>query len=615
MQRSDTVAMGKRSLCGAIVALGLLLGAGGLAYRSTTALTTTQWWVAHTHDVLDTIDAVVGVTKDNAVVLRGFLVTGETELIRRRELNHPALSRHLDHLRDLVADHPEQRDNVAAFDGAIRAKLAYTDDMIRRHRDGRLGAAELHDRLAEGLRRMDEIGGHAARIQHVEHRLLALREAAVHESLRRTLAAVVGGTLLGVALLVGILAILSREIGERRRIEEALRMSEGRLTLALDASQMGLWDLDLTADRSYRTLRHDQIFGYDALQPMWGREAMLRHVYPPDLPVEQAAFEAALATGDFRVECRIVRHGDAAIRWIASRGKLFRDAAGEPVRMMGSVMDVTERKDAEARLQERTLQLEAANESLGSFTYSVSHDLRAPLRAIDGYAHILVEDHAATLNDESRRVLDVIRTNARQMGRLIDDLLAFSRLGRAEPDYATTDLAGLAGSVVAELRRQDPTRAVDVTIGDLAPAVVDAAMMRQAFFNLIGNAWKFTRDSPRASIEIGCTPYRTETVYWIRDNGAGFDMQFASKLFRVFERLHRADEFDGTGVGLAIVQRVVQRHGGRIWADAAPGEGATFFVALPHEKGARHGTRERGDSVGGGQPGGRRAGGTSAQEA
>ena len=607
--------MGWRSLCGAIVALGLLFGAGGLAYRSTGALMAAQWWVAHTHDVLDTIDAIVATMKDNEVVVRGYLVTGDTELARRRDLNHPTLARHLDHLRDLVADNPDQSAHVIAFDAAIRAKLAYSDEMIRRHRAGDLAAPELHDRLDEGLRRMDEISGLAARIQRGERRVLTVREEAADEGLRRTLAAVVGGTVLGVVLLIGILAILSREISERRRVEEALRMSEGRLTLALDASQMGLWDLDLTNDRSYRTLRHDQIFGYDTLQPTWGREAMRPHVYPPDLPIEQAAFERALATGDFHVECRIVRHGDRAIRWIASQGKLFHDATGEPVRMMGSVMDVTERKDGESRLHERTQQLEAANEALGSFTYSVSHDLRAPLRAIDGYAHILFEDHAASLNDESRRVLDVIRSNARQMGRLIDDLLTFSRLGRTEPEYATTDLTSLLGSVVAELRRQEPSRAVDVVVGALEPAVVDAAMMRQAFLNLVGNAWKFTRDRDHASIEIGCTPYRTEIVYWVRDNGAGFDMQYASKLFRVFERLHGAEEFDGTGVGLAIVQRVVQRHGGRVWADAAVGEGATFFVALPREKGARNGTRERGDSAGGGQPGGRRAGDAGAQEA
>src|SRR5688572_30637391 len=162
MHLAATVAMGWRSLCGAAVALGLLLGAGGLAYRSTQTLMTAHWWVAHTHDVLDTLEAAVAIVKENEIVVRGFLVTGETELARRRELNYPVLKRHLDHLGDLLADDPEQRENVAAIDAAIRAKLAYSDEMVHRHRNGGLGAAELHDRLAEGLRRMDEIAGHAA---------------------------------------------------------------------------------------------------------------------------------------------------------------------------------------------------------------------------------------------------------------------------------------------------------------------------------------------------------------------------------------------------------------------------------------------------------------------
>jgi CHASE3 domain sensor protein len=185
------VAMGWRSLCGAIVALGLLFGAGSLAYRNTGTLMAAQWWVAHTHDVLDTIEAAVATMKDNEVVVRSYLVTGETELARRRELNRPTLTRHLEHLHELVADDPDQRANVDAFDAAIRAKLAYSDEMIRRHHAGDLAAPELHDRLAEGLRRLDEITGLAARIQRGERRVLAVREEAAPEGLRRTLAAVV----------------------------------------------------------------------------------------------------------------------------------------------------------------------------------------------------------------------------------------------------------------------------------------------------------------------------------------------------------------------------------------------------------------------------------------
>ena len=249
----------------------------------------------------------------------------------------------------------------------------------------------------------------------------------------------------------------------------------------------------------------------------------------------------------------------------------------------------------------------------------MSHDLRAPLRAIDGYAHILVEDHADALNDESRRVLDVIRTNARQMGRLIDDLLTFSRLGRDRARLRHDRSRGLVGL----RRRRAPAprprpRTVDVVDRRRSPPPSStAAMMRQAFANLIGNAWKFTRE-PRRRHDRDRLHARTgrETVYFVRDNGAGFDMRYASKLFRVFERLHRADEFDGTGVGLAIVQRVVQRHGGRVWADAAVGARRDLLRRpATRERSSTMERAQRGDSVGGGQPGGRRAGGASAQEA
>jgi len=609
------VETGRRSLLGAVVAFGTLLGLGWLAYRNADDLIGTQRWIAHTHQVLDTVDATVSMMKDAEIAVRGHLVTGDEDLVRRRAVNRPALEEYLDRLRGLVRDNPEQQRNVDALDLAIRAKLAYSDDVIDHRRSRDIGAAELTDRLAEGLRRIDEIEGLAARVDHHERELLAVREAAALTSTTRTYATLGGGTILALALIASVLVLLTREVKQRREVEAQLRMSEHRLTHALDASQMGLWDLDLLTDESHRTLRHDQIFGYETLQPAWGRQVFHPHLYPDDREIEREAFDRALRTDEFSMECRIIRHGDRAIRWISTQGKLFRDERGEPVRLMGSVMDVTERKEAEQRLQERTQQLEAANEALGSFTYSVSHDLRAPLRAIDGYAHILVEDHADTLDAESRRVLGVIRTNARQMGRLIDDLLSFSRLGRSELDRATTDVAILAHGVCDELRRLEPERTVSVAVGALPTTVADGSMLRHVLANLIGNAWKFTRGRADATIEVGSTDAGHETLYFVKDNGAGFDMRYVGKLFRVFERLHRADEFEGTGVGLAIVQRVVQRHGGRVWAESAPGAGATFWFALPKEKGVEHGARQRGDLVGRGQSGGRGIGGASAQEA
>jgi signal transduction histidine kinase len=236
--------------------------------------------------------------------------------------------------------------------------------------------------------------------------------------------------------------------------------------------------------------------------------------------------------------------------------------------------------ELEGEVRRRTEALVAANKELESFSYSVSHDLRAPLRAVDGYARMLEEDYAPRLDGEGRRLLSVIRDSAVRMGRLIDDLLAFSRVGRQEPSRYPLDMSHLVREVVKELRGGSVAR---IELGELPQARADRALMRQVWANLVGNALKYSSKRSDARIEIGGREHGGEKLYWVRDNGVGFDMRYVGKLFGVFQRLHRSDEFDGTGVGLAIVQRVVARHGGRVWAEAKPGEGACFHFSLPAE--------------------------------
>ena len=245
-------------------------------------------------------------------------------------------------------------------------------------------------------------------------------------------------------------------------------------------------------------------------------------------------------------------------------------------RLLSRVRGHAERLEEEVRA--RTEALVAANKELESFSYTVSHDLRAPLRAVDGYARMLEEDHAPRLDDEGRRLLSVVRDSAMRMGRLIDDLLAFSRLGRREPAKLPLDMAGLAREVADELGRQGRAR---IELGELPSAPADRSLMRQVWTNLIGNALKYSGKRADPRVEIGGRQEGSENVYWVRDNGVGFDMRYAAKLFGVFQRLHRSDEFEGTGVGLATVQRVVARHGGRVWAESKLGEGACFAFSLP----------------------------------
>ena len=236
----------------------------------------------------------------------------------------------------------------------------------------------------------------------------------------------------------------------------------------------------------------------------------------------------------------------------------------------------------QGRLREHVAELEAANRELESFSYSVSHDLRAPLRAISSYSSIIVEDYAPHIPDAARELLAKVTDNAHRMGELIEHLLHFAQLSRQALGRKRVNLAQLVAEVVADLSKEDATRQIDVRVGNLPDAMGDSVLLRQVFFNLLSNAFKFTRHKADASVTVDSRREGVETVYFVRDNGAGFDMQFAAtKLFGVFQRLHSAREFEGTGIGLSLAQRIVQRHGGRIWVEAAVEQGATFYLTLP----------------------------------
>ena len=221
-----------------------------------------------------------------------------------------------------------------------------------------------------------------------------------------------------------------------------------------------------------------------------------------------------------------------------------------------------------------------AERELESFSYSVSHDLRAPLRVIDGFSLALLEDHGPSLPAEGRDLLGRVRQQAQRMAQLMEGLIQFSRLGRKPLELAPVDLAALAQTVAQELQQANPDRAVEITVSGVPPAMGDRGLVRQVLTHLIGNAFKFTRRRPAARIEVGSREDNGERVYYVRDNGAGFDMRYASRLFGVFQRLHPADKFEGIGVGLALVQRIIHRHGGRVWGEGRENEGATFSFTL-----------------------------------
>jgi PAS domain S-box-containing protein len=315
-------------------------------------------------------------------------------------------------------------------------------------------------------------------------------------------------------------------------------------------------------------------------------------IYPPELhsEVKKRILEASQC-GHLIYES-IHQRKDGSRFPVFVEATVIKDVEGRPISRVAYTLDITLRKKAELeirqlnrlleqRVQERTAQLESANHELEAFSYSVSHDLRAPLRAIDGYATILAEASGSHLDAEGRELLGNVSAQAKRMSQLIDSLLAFSRTSRQPFHLTRVDLQSLARTVFAECTAQVPERRFDFTLLPLPPACGDPALLRQVLTNLISNAVKYTRPRPVAKIEIGGRVEGPENLYYIQDNGVGFDMRYVDKLFGVFQRLHSAEQFEGTGVGLALVQRILQRHKGRVWAKSQPDVGTTIFFTLP----------------------------------
>jgi PAS domain S-box-containing protein len=403
-----------------------------------------------------------------------------------------------------------------------------------------------------------------------------------------------------------VLEVLSAQAAislETAGVYEKLRKSEERLRLTLEATQIGIFDWDVEHDSWHVSPEYYTMLGYKPKEGPGDRKEWLERVHPDDRAHVEAKIGGVLArtdsldpSRDYAYEARM-RHADGTYRWQQIKGfGIERDPEGRVTRTLGIWMDITGRKRAEEeirrlnqeleqRVVDRTAKLEVVNKELEAFAYSVSHDLRAPLRHIDGFLELLQKRTGTALDEQSRRYMDTISGAAIKMGRLIDDLLSFSRMGRHAMSLQAVDLEPLVREIIAECDPDAAGRTIDWRIGSLPTVSGDAAMLRVVMANLIANAVKFTRPRDKARIEIGSPPGReTETVIHVRDNGVGFDMAYADKLFGVFQRLHRAEEFEGTGIGLANVRRIVARHGGRTWAEGEPDRGAAFFFSLPHAK-------------------------------
>jgi PAS domain S-box-containing protein len=373
------------------------------------------------------------------------------------------------------------------------------------------------------------------------------------------------------------------------KVVEALRESNESLIRLFNSSPVAIITLDPEGKVVMWNPAAERIFGWTKAEVV----GTINPIVPPDRLKEFFNRHLTHVDGDqlYDLEVRRTRKDGSQVD-VSISTAIIRNDLSEVERVLGIIVDITDRKRAqeelrqlnvslEQRVEERTSELQAAIRDLESFSYSVSHDLRAPLRAIDGFSDILLEDYGDKLDEDGRHYLQVVRKNTQRMGQLIDDLLAFSRLGRAPMRQDSVDLAALVADIIDDLRSYNPSRVIEFSVGELPVCTGDSSMLRQVLVNLLSNAVKFTQKVEGAKVEVKAVAEGYQWQFLVKDNGAGFDMAYANKLFGVFQRLHRNDEFEGTGVGLAIVERILHRHGGKIWAESAVGQGACFYFTLP----------------------------------
>jgi PAS domain S-box-containing protein len=386
----------------------------------------------------------------------------------------------------------------------------------------------------------------------------------------------------------------------RRRVERELLLARDHLQAEVAERTQQASLLNLTHDSIFvRDMDHIITYWNAGAQELYGWAAgdalgknaqeLLQTVFPLSIEVIRSEL---LDTGRWQGELRRTTAGGKPVV-VSARWSLQRDEKGQPASILETSNDITERKRREEEyrtlnqeLAKRSAQLEATNKELEAFAYSISHDLRAPLRHMAGYTELLQKKAASVLDEKSNRYILMVLDSAKRMGNLIDDLLAFSRIGRADTQKSLVSLTQLVKEALSDLRQDTEGRDINWKIGALPDFYGDRSMFRLVFVNLLSNAVKFTRPRAHAEIEIGCANLQgDDAVVFIRDNGVGFDMKYADKLFGVFQRLHAADAFEGTGIGLATVQRIIHRHGGKVWAEGGIDKGATFYFSAPKPQG------------------------------
>ena len=603
-------------LAGALLFLVVMVG---VLYKDLEREEERQRSIDHAYQVLNASQHVWSTLQDAEAGQRGYLLTGEEPYLEAYRSATAAADAARETVRKLTANNPNQQARLADVDRLVAQRFAALNATIALRRAGRTAEAISVVSSGEGKRIMDEFRAVVAGMQAEENRLVAKRtvEDGLAASRTRWALGLGSGTLLILLVFAG--AVLERDFIKRKQAQQALKESEQTTQSLLEAASLAVIGIDAAGQIAIVNATAERMFGYTRTE-LAGQ--CLELLLPEDLRERHQAHRADYAAdphtrpmglgmtlsgrrkdgGIFPVEVGLstvhTRIGPLAIAFVTDITE--RQVAGmERERMLQELqVHIGEQRrteqalraseeqlqrfnvELEQRVLDRTAQLEASNTELESFAYSVAHDLRAPLRGIDGWSLALLEEPGAQLDDEARHHLGLVRCEAQRMGQLIDGLLRLSQITRAPLKRGRVDLTGMARGIANGLLESHADRRIQFAIQPGLTACGDAPLLEVALTNLLNNAAKFTGKVAEAQIEVGCTEHEGRPAFYVRDNGAGFDMAHAPSLFGPFQRLHRVSEFPGTGIGLATVQRIIHRHGGRIWAEAQVDQGATFYFTL-----------------------------------
>ncbi len=559
-----------------------------------------QAWVEHTYQVLNASDELLAIVEHAEEQQRDYLLTGDQNYVRDYRQTLLATGPAMEKLRALTRDNSAQQSRIADARRLVGGRLEYLGEgILLRQQKGLAAAAQTALGSGPGRRQMDELRAELGAIEAEEHRLLTERTRATAVQASRTRVALAAGTAFLVVLLAAAGATIEKDVKKLEASARTLRLQADLLNKVLEP--IFVWKLGGVIE--YWNRGAEELYGFTSAQAI-GREP-------------HSLLHTRSVTGTPEIEQQLAREQ----KW---QGELTHFARGREIivdSFMTSVIeadgritvletnrDKTEEKraqaeirhlneDLERRVQERTAQLEASNQELEAFAYSVSHDLRAPLRGIDGWSLALSEDYGSLFDATAREYLDRVRSETQRMGRLIDDLLQLSRLTRMPLERESVDLSSLARAIASRLRAAEPGRRMEFLVQDGLSSSGDSRLLEVVLTNLLSNSVKFTGPRDLARIEFGRMNSVTngatnggpggamegagKAAFFVRDNGVGFDMAHADMLFGAFQRMHRQSEFPGNGIGLATTQRIVRRHGGIIWAEAAPNRGATFYFTIP----------------------------------